>query len=82
MADQKRIEHDPQDFLEVRALKRITWNGETLNIGDTFVAKRYEMDPAIKAGQVEAVATLPDYQPEEKVEELVTGKAPVKGGGK
>ena len=55
---------------------------KTYRVGETFIAKRYEMVPSITAGQVKAVATLPGYDPTNDPEEIVAGKPPVEKGGK
>lgn len=77
MGETQRIEITPRTWVEVRVLKPVlTWNSMRVSQGETFVAEHYQVAPAIKVGQVELVAALPDYKPTTATEELLVATEP------
>lgn len=84
----KQVDVTPHTYVRVEVIKDgVRWDGELLPKGEAFVAKQYEMEPAIVAGQVKLVAVLPDYDPaaDREPEELAVGTEPpaeeANGGG-
>ena len=61
----QQVDITPHTFVKVEVIHEagVRWNGKVLAKGQTFVAKQYEIEPAVRAGQVKLVAVLPDYDP-------------------
>jgi hypothetical protein len=65
MDEPKRSVIGDRDWVEVRVVQAapVRYNGADHKTGSEIVMRYYEAKPAMKAGQVELVATRPDYDP-------------------